>query len=377
MQTSDSRYSSQFITPEQYEVIGKRELMGPNGWLLFVACNAGIEFAAKVKAEFEKMLTENNSAVRSIPIVGTREHPITAVFTDTETCPRLPTYVTGANAFVFQCCQETITGNTVNENIQQLLQVVRTLRAHRANNITVVTPYSPYSRQDKPTFMQREAALAGLFADQLKIAGANIHLSYHPHTYALHGFYEPEMVFFALSGLALFVEIFEDRIGRDDTVVVSTDAGGAKFTVHYANAMDITYAIANKFRTGKDKSNLLGIIGDLENKKTAIIIDDESVTGSSVLHAARQLHDRYGINDIYICLSHFKLTKEHFPKLIDAHQNWGLKEVHITDTIPQIPELAALDFVKVHSIARRFATSINRMHYNQSVSRLFQEREKF
>jgi ribose-phosphate pyrophosphokinase len=219
--------------------------------------------------------------------------------------------------------------------------------------------------------------LAGLLADQLKIAGANIHLTYHPHTYALHGFYEPEMTFVALSGLALFVEILEDKIGRDDTVVVSTDAGGAKFAVHYANAMNLTYAIANKFRTGKDKANLLGIIGDLENKKTAIIIDDETVTGTSVLNAAHQLHDRYNIKDIYICLSHMKLHKDHVPFLVDAHKNWGVKEIHVTDTVPQIPEILCLDFVKVHSIARRFAVAINRMHYNQSVSSIFKEKEKF
>jgi phosphoribosylpyrophosphate synthetase len=149
------RYSSVFITPEQYEIIGKKEMMGPNGWLLFVACNAGIDFAAKVKTEFESMLAENNSSVREIPMIGTKEKPVTAVFSDTETCPRLHTGVSGANAFVIQCAHETVTGNTVNENIQQLIQVIRTLRAHRATTITVVTPYSPYSRQDKPTFMQR------------------------------------------------------------------------------------------------------------------------------------------------------------------------------------------------------------------------------
>jgi ribose-phosphate pyrophosphokinase len=376
MATSD-RYSSVFITPEQYEVIGKKEIMGPNGWLLFVACNAGINFANKVKFEYEKMFAENSNAPYEIPMIGSKEKPITAVFSDTETCPRLPTGVSGANAFVIQCVHETVTGNTVNENIQQLIQVIRTLRAHRATTITVVTPYSPYSRQDKPTFMQRESVLAGLFADQLKTAGANIHLTYHPHTYALHGYYEPAMTFVALSGLALFVEILEDKMKRDDTVVVSTDAGGAKFAVHYANAMDLTYAIANKFRTGKDKANLLGIIGDLENKKSAIIIDDETVTGTSVLNAARQLHDRYNIQDICICLSHMKMHKEHVPRLVEAHNNWGVKEIHVTDTVPQIPEILSLGFVKVHSIARRFASAINRMHYNQSISTIFREKEKF
>jgi ribose-phosphate pyrophosphokinase len=208
------------------------------------------------------------------------------------------------------------------------------------------------------------------------VAGADILLGYHPHAYSLHGFYEPEMTFVALSGLALFVEMFEDKVGRDDVVAVSTDAGGAKFTVHFANAMDITYAIANKFRTGKDTANLLGVIGDLEGKKTAIIVDDETVTGTSLLNATRQLHENYGMNDIYIAISHMKLKKHYIPKLIDAHKNCGLRELHITNSIPQIPEIYDLDFVYTHSIARRFAATINRMHYNQSVSELHEEKEK-
>ncbi len=48
-------------------------------------------------------------------------------------------------------------------------------------------------------------------------------------------------------------EIFTDMQGIDNVVAVSTDAGGAKFTVHFSDAMDIPYAIANKFRPGKDR----------------------------------------------------------------------------------------------------------------------------
>lgn len=371
------KYTDLFIPPEKYDTSGNRDLLGPNGWLLFAACNAGVDFAHEVKREYESLLGETQSKVEQIPIVGSHEEPITRIFADTETCPRLPKYVTGSNAYVFQCCHEHRTGHTVNENIQQLIQVVRTLRAHRAKTITVVTPYSPYSRQDKPTFMRREATLAKLFADQLKVAGANLHLCYHPHAYSLQGFYEPEMTFVALSGLALFVEMFEDKRKRQDTIVVSTDAGGAKFTVHYANAMEMNYAIANKYRSAHGNANLLGIIGDLKGVSRAIITDDETVTGTSLLNAVRQLHDNYGVNEIYVALSHMKLCKEHVPKLVECHQNAGLKELRITDTIPQVPEVTGLDFVKVHSIARRFAGVINRLHYNQSIGILHQEHERY
>jgi ribose-phosphate pyrophosphokinase len=370
MNSEDLRID-RFITPEMFDKIKKRELSGPNGWLLFVACNSGIDFAHSVKSAYESILSKKKSELERIPILGDHESPVTAVFADTETCPRFNQHVAGSNAYVFQSVHENISRNTVNENIQQLLQVVRTLRAHRARTINVVTPYSPYSRQDKPSYMAREATLASLFADQLKIAGADIHLTYHPHALSLYGFYEPDMILVALSGLDLFIELFKNKKGLSDIVAVSTDAGGAKFTVHYSDAMDIPYAIANKFRPGKDRANLLGIIGNLGDKKAAIITDDETVTGSSIINTIRSLHSQYGIDEIYAAVSHLKLKEEYVQPLVEAHREFGLAELHTTDTIPQHASITNLDFIKVHSLAERFAATINHLHYNQSVSSLF------
>ncbi|MCX7727544.1 MAG: ribose-phosphate diphosphokinase [Chitinispirillaceae bacterium] len=332
----------QFVTPESFSRIKKKELGGPNGWLLFVACNSGIDFAMSVKKEYEQLLGEKGSDLLEIPLLGTYDEPVTRVFSDTETCPRLKEHVAGSDAFVFQCIHENVTKNTVNENIQQLLQVVRTLRAHRAKTITVVTPYTPYSRQDKPSFLAREATLASLFADQLRVAGAQTHLTYHPHTLSLYGFYEPEMMLVALSGLALFTEIFNEFRDRDDVVVVSTDAGGAKFTVHFSEALNIPYAIANKFRPGKDKANLLGIIGEMRGKKIAIILDDETVTGSSLANAARWLYTNFGVKEIHIAVSHLKIKEDFLPVLIELKEKYGLVAFHATDSIPQTPAIKNL-----------------------------------
>lgn len=365
------KFSQNFIAPERFEKTKSRLLLGPNGWLLFVACNSGISLAADVKKQYEEMLRINGSDLKDIPLIGTKDNPLTMIFQDKETCPRLTRHVAGSNAFVFQCIHENTSGNTVNENLQQLLQAVRTLKAHRAQNITVVTPYSPYSRQDKPTFMQREATLAKLFADQLKVAGANIHLTYHLHALSIFGLYEPDMTLVALSGLDLFLEIFSKFRKLKEAVAVSTDSGGAKFTIHFADAMGISHAIVNKFRHAKDKSDMLGVIGDLEGKKTALIIDDETVTGSSFLNVVKNLKTNHGIEDIYVAISHLKIKKSHIPGLIEAKEKFGLTEMHVTDSIPQIPEILELDFVKVHNLSKRFASTINRLHYNISVSDLF------
>ena len=365
------RYSELFITPEKFDLTKLRELGGPNGWLLFVACNSGVEFARQVKLEYESLLAERHSDLSEVPLEGSPERLVTREFSDTETCPRMGLHVAGSDAFVFQCAHEKLSSRTVNENIQQLLQTCRTLRAHRAKTITVVLPYIPYSRQDKPTFMKREATLASLFADQLRVAGVDILLTYHPHTMALDGFYEPAMKFVALSGIDLFIHVFEEFRGKEKAIAVSTDAGGAKFTVHFAKAMDITYAITSKFRDHKGKADLLGVVGDIDGKRVALVTDDETVTGTSILKTVETLHDRYGIKETHVAISHPKLDQESITRFVRSHEKHGLKEFHVTDTIPQTQDFLSLPFVQLHSLARQFATTINRLHYNQSVSELF------
>ena len=369
--SSNGRFQERFITPSVFEKVEERYLAGPNGWLLFAACNSGMELGAQVRREYEGMLRLHGVGEYEIPLLGTPEEPITRVFDDTETCPRLPEHVAGSNAYVFQSTHDRRSENTVNENIQQLLQVVRTLRAHRAMTVTVVTPYAPYSRQDKPSFMRREAVLARLFADQLEVAGANALLTYHPHERSLYGFYEPKMTFVALSGMDLFIDLFDGFRGWKDVVCVATDAGSAGFNVVYGGAMQIPYAIANKFRREKDETDLLGIIGDVQGKKIAIITDDEMSTGGSVRHTVESLHTQYEVEKIYVAVSHMKMQPAAVAGLVEAHEKYGLAEVHVTDTVPQTQELMDLPFVTVHSLARRFAATINRLHYNRSVSDLF------
>jgi ribose-phosphate pyrophosphokinase len=174
-----------------------------------------------------------------------------------------------------------------------------------------------------------------------------------------------------LNGLDLFREIFNNRQKDLEAIVVSTDAGGAKATIHLAKALDIDYAITNKYRPQKEKADLLGVIGFLDDKKIAIITDDETVTFSSLMNAVKILSQDYKIREIYVAVSHMKLSPEKIPLLKKANETYNLKEIHFTDSVPQVKEILELPFVRVHSLDERFALTINNLHYNRSVSRLF------
>ncbi|MDO8741392.1 MAG: ribose-phosphate diphosphokinase [Candidatus Woesearchaeota archaeon] len=372
-----ANFKDTFITPEKFEELKFKELAGPNGWLLFVACNSGIELAKKVEESYEKRLKENKSELKVVPLLcgGKNGEPMTMIFDDTETRPRLPEHVAGSNAFVFQSVLDRTSNITVNDNLMQLLQMIRTLKVHRAKKITAVTPYSAYSRQDKPTFHQREATLAKLVADLLITAGMDEILFYHLHTDAIKGFYEPHGVI-ALTGLDLFIETSEKFRGLKNVIAISTDAGGAKFTIHYAEAMGIDYGITSKVRPKDQEANILGVIGELDGKNIALITDDETVTANSIIGAAKSLSEERNINEIYAAISHNKLNKKSIPKLIEANEKYNLKELHVTDSIPQTKEVLELPFVKVHALTERITYTINRLHYNQSVREIFYRSNK-
>jgi len=366
-----------FITPEDYETNIKKKIQsGPNGWILFAACNQGIGLARKVKASYDSMLTTHGSELTNVPLLNdssSAANPNIEMYQpapDTETIPRLPKHVAGSNVFVFQSAHELHSGNTVNENFMQLYQTVYTLRSHGARTVTAVIPYHPYSRQDKPTAWEREGTLSKLVAHSLTEAGARGIITYHPHAASIGGFYEPQVRFTAINGLDLFLGLASEHKGKEDVVCVSTDVGGAKFTLHFAEGLGVEAAIANKVRKKSDESKSYGIIGNLEGKRVALLADDETVTFGSLYDVAKELHDFYRIPEIQIFVSHLKIREKYLEKIIEAHEKFGVTVVHTTDTVPQTERVLSLNFLKVHSVANRLALVINRLHYNLSTSKV-------
>lgn len=430
--TDPSKY---FMTTDQFLAESALQRMeGPNGWLLFAACDEGLDLAIRVKAEYDGLLASHRSTITTVPLLNAlpkvEEHggSIIRAFADTETAPNLPDHVAGSNVYVFQCahelqsgyrraektglfetlsvietavneaanrstsarqallelpqafdtmkrCIERVAGYTVDHNTEQLLKLVYTLRVHRANRITAVIPYLPGSRQEKPSTFERDAAIAKFYADQFRVAGANGVITYHLHADAIHMAYEPKISLTALNGLDGFIETTREILkdtDKGEVIVCSTDAGSAKLIVHLARAADLEHAIANKFRPRPEEAHILGIIGNICGKKKAILADDESVTAKSLINAGNELHTRHGVPDIYILISSNKIRPEHVDQLVNAYNNGNgwLREFHVTDNIPQTPEMEKLPFVKVHPLAEKIARVINRLHYNHSVSEL-------
>jgi ribose-phosphate pyrophosphokinase len=337
--------------------------------VLFVACNSAINLASRIKGRYEELYHATSGEKVDMPVIGTWEDPLTRVFSDTESCPRIPICIKGKEAFIFQNAHHHI--GTVNENLQQLLQMIRTIKVHGATKVNVIVPYTPYSRQDKPSFMKREATLAKLFVDQLRVSGCDTFVTYHPHTLSLYGLFEPEITFIPIGGFKYFKYAFKKYKGSKSTIAVSTDAGGAKAIQHFATKLEIDYAIGNKFRSD-NKVDALGVIGNLKGKERVIIIDDESATGSSIYNIVKLLHDNYGIKSFGVGLSHLKLNDTGFEKFKEMHERYGLEEVYCTDSVKsRDSEILKYDFIKVQKLDYTLAMVVNSIINKQSLSSIF------
>ena len=108
------------------------------------------------------------------------------------------------------------------------------------------------------------------------------------------------------------------------------------------------------------------LIGSGLQDKVAVIFDDMISTAGSVVGAVL-VAKKNGAREIYACATHGVLCGEAISRLRDA----PLKQIVITDTIPLTPE-KQLPAIKVLSVAPLLADAIKRIHFNESVSKLFE-----
>jgi ribose-phosphate pyrophosphokinase len=161
-----------------------------------------------------------------------------------------------------------------------------------------------------------------------------------------------------------------DRIQQEDIenpVVVSPDVGFAKPARLYATRLGAPLAIADKERTAHDeRASVLSLIGDVEGK-TAIVVDDFTISGGTLADVARMLVDR-GAGEVFAAVTHGVLAEGSMPT-IDASP---IRKLIITDTVENQP-VSFSEKVEVVSVAPLLGEAIRRIHDRQSISAMFPE----
>ena len=251
----------------------------------------------------------------------------------------------------------------VNSNLMELLIMIDAMKRASASRITAVIPYYAYGRSDKKD-QPRVPITARLVADLLTVAGANRVLTVDLHKAQIQGFFNipvDELTAFYLLGSHF------RQLHLDNMVAVATDFGITKQARDIGAMLDAPLAIMEKRRVGNDDSTeLLNVIGDVEGK-TAVIVDEEIDTGSSLMGVIDALLKR-GARKVYACCTHPVFSGTAVERIASSR----LEKVVVTNTIP-VKNGKLKDKITVLSIAPILGEAIRRIHTGQSVGAMFEE----
>ncbi|MFH1441911.1 MAG: ribose-phosphate pyrophosphokinase [Candidatus Omnitrophota bacterium] len=249
----------------------------------------------------------------------------------------------------------------VNDNLMELLIMIDALRRASAQRITAVVPYFGYARQDRKD-QPRVPITAKLVANLLTIAGASRVLTLDLHAGQIQGFFDIPVDNLFAAGV---FEEYISSLNLKDIVVVSPDVGSIKMARAYAKRLTAPLAIIDKRRDSPEKTEVMHILGEVENKH-AVIVDDIIATGSSLVEAVEALK-KSGCKTIRAAITHGVLSG---PAIERVDKCLELEELVITNSIP-VTNHRKHPRIKVLSVAALLGEAIKRIHWEQSVSSLF------
>jgi ribose-phosphate pyrophosphokinase len=277
-------------------------------------------------------------------------------FSEGEIRVKINENIRGKDVFIIQP-----TSPPPNDNLMELLILIDALKRASASRITAVIPYFGYARQDRKD-QPRVPITAKLVANLLTVSGANRILTIDLHAGQIQGFFDiPVDHLFAVG---VFIE-YLNKLKLKNIVVVSPDVGGIKMARAYAKRLFAHLAIIDKRRDSPDKTEVMHILGDVEDMN-AVIVDDLISTGSSLIEAVQALK-KAGARNILAAISHGVLSH---PAIERIDKCRALEKLLITDSIP-LDNHKKHPKIQVLTVAPLLGEAIKRIHNEESVSSLF------
>jgi ribose-phosphate pyrophosphokinase len=279
-------------------------------------------------------------------------------FSDGETRIEILENIRGRDVFLIQS-----TCPPANDHLMELLFMADACRRASAKSISAVVPYFGYSRQDRRPRNTRGPISAKLVGNLIETSGISRLITIDLHADQIEGFFSIP-VDNVYSSPVLLGDIWKQKY--NNIVLVSPDVGGVLRARAIARRLDNAgLAIIDKRRERANKSEVVNIIGDVE-QKTAVIFDDMVDTAGTLCNAAAALKEK-GANKTVAYAAHPVLSGPAIERIRESE----LDELVVTDTIPLSQD--ALDTGKIRqlSIAELVAETIRRIIADESVSSLY------
>lgn len=281
-------------------------------------------------------------------------------FSDGETSIEVSQNIRGMDVFLVQS-----TYQPGNEHLMQLLLMADACKRASANSVSAVIPYFGYSRQDRRPRNTRGPVSAKLVADLIETADIKRVITVDLHADQIEGFFSIP-VDNIYSSTILMSDMW--RQGYPDQVIVSPDVGGVQRARAIARRLgNASLAIIDKRREAANKSEVMNIIGDVD-QKTAIIFDDMVDTAGTLCNAAVALKEKGALKTVAYA-AHPVLSGPAIERIADSE----LDELVVTDTIPLTQEAKDTGKIRQLTIAELLGETIERIVADQSVSSLYAE----
>ncbi|MEM4598431.1 MAG: ribose-phosphate pyrophosphokinase [Candidatus Diapherotrites archaeon] len=270
-------------------------------------------------------------------------------FPDFESYCRFEEPPTDKHVFIIQS-----THCPANENLMELLIAIDAAKNSGAKKVTAVIPYYGYARQDRQA-KPGEPVTAALVAKLLKSAGADSIITMDLHSKAVEKAIKMKKVH--LHAYPALAEFFKKR-NIKNLCIVAPDKGALRNAKRYAKALGAKTAFIEKKRKSATEVEAMSISRDV-NGLNCLIIDDIISTAGTICEGASMLKS-LGARGIYVAATHGVLAGKAIEKLKEA----TIKEVIVTNTIPQGDNKRRLKKLRVVSVAKLFSDAINAMSKN-------------
>ena len=287
--------------------------------------------------------------------------PNLAEFSNGEIHCKFSESIRGSDVFILQthCHTEEI---SINDALMEQLIMVDAAKRASAKRITVVCPHYGYARQDRKT-APRAPISAKLVANLITTAGADRVLTLDLHAGQIQGFFDiPTDNLFA--GPVFGIDI-EKNFNTGDLTFVSPDVGGVVRARGLAKRLDADLAIIDKRRERAGVSEVMNIIGDVEQRR-CILVDDICDSAGTLCNAATALMNQ-GAKSVSAYVTHGVLSGGAVGRVAAS----PLETLVMTDSIQATEAVRVASNIRQLTVAPLLGKAIDRISREASVSSLF------
>ena len=298
--------------------------------------------------------------------------------------------IRGKDVFIFQDVEnhEVLTLNdgknkavlSVNDHVMSLLVTIDAVRQAGAAQISLVVPAYPYSRQHKKK--GPEGLTASMLGHMYELLGVSRIITLDIHSREIVNAFSKinlENLHASYQIIRELGKIVDLSGKKEDLVIVSPDTGAIDRNKFYASGLKLPLAMIYKERDysivtqNANETNIKSVklLGDVKGK-VAFLADDMLGTGGTLLKAMGFLKEQ-GATKVISAISLPFFTGDAIKLFDEAYEKGYFYRIIGTNAVYH-EELLKREWYISTNVSGLFANVITRIHYNQSLGDLLDNR---